>query len=291
MRKGKHSRTAESAAAFRAAHYLYDKTIIFNDPYADKMLGPALRIALSNKYFYKLFFQLLLRPIFRPSQAHIVGRCRYAEDCLENTLKEGVSQYLIIGAGLDTFSLRRPDLAKALTIYEVDHPDTQQFKINKINKFMGNTPQNVNYIPLDHETGSFSEALTQSSLDLTNPTFISWLGTTPYLSVDAIKRTLRDISSLFGAGTTIVFDYGIATKLMKQEDLTAVKKLQKITAAMGEPLTFEIEPATFFEEVKELGYQCLDDLNSDDYKSRYFEDRSDDLKPIGGSNFCRLGLV
>ncbi len=291
MRHGKHSRTAESAAAFRAAHFIYDKDHIFEDPFAIEMVGSTLRIILSNRVLFSVFFTKLLRSVYRPAQAQILSRCRYAEDCLEEAIKEGIDQYIIIGAGLDTFCLRRADLLDSLHVYEIDHPATQQYKRSKLKRMGENDVHNVRYVSVDHENEAFATALQRSGFDQHRPAFISWLGTTPYLTQSAIMQTLQAISSSCAPGSIIVFDYGVSSKLITPEDAQILKKVQRLTALMGEPLRFEIIPEDFINELRKLGFECLDDLAVGDYIQRYFAERNDDLKPIDGSRYCRLRIA
>src|SRR5262249_1613446 len=122
MRAGRHSRTAEWVAAMRAAHLMYDRPIVFADPLAIRLTSHGWRCALSAPLLYRTAIRAL--GIAR-GRATFLARARYTEEKLDTAMQNGITQYVILGAGLDSFAWRRPDLAARLKVYELDHPDSQ----------------------------------------------------------------------------------------------------------------------------------------------------------------------
>ena len=117
--------TAEATAAIRAMHLLYDQPVVFNDPYALQLTSPALRRVCQNRLFQWILRRKFISETFRPISAQVLSRAKYAEEKLEQAVSKGISQYVIIGAGFDSFCLRRPSFSADLRIYEIDHPVTQ----------------------------------------------------------------------------------------------------------------------------------------------------------------------
>jgi methyltransferase (TIGR00027 family) len=125
MKHERMSSTAEATAAMRAAHFLYHQPVIFNDPYALQLTSPALRRVCQNRFYGWLLRRKFISESHRPITAQVVSRAKYAEEKLEQAGSKGISQYVIISAGLDSFCVRRPDFSAGLQIYEIDHPATQ----------------------------------------------------------------------------------------------------------------------------------------------------------------------
>ena len=154
----------------------------------------------------------------RARPGSFVVRSRYAEDCLKDVAQRGVCQYLILGAGLDTFAYRQPQWAHELTIYEVDHPTTQQWKYERLARAGIALPGNLQFTPVDFESASLSEGLRASSFDFTAQTFCSWLGVIYFLTEESIDATLRFIHRL-PAGSEIVFNYWVASEALRAAKL------------------------------------------------------------------------
>src|SRR5271170_1554798 len=193
------SRTALRVALRRAAHQLYDaQPLVFNDPVAVPILGEA-------------YAEELRRPPTRPDRpfsvglrAFLVARSRYAEDALAVAVAQGVTQYVLLGAGLDTFAHRNP--YPQLRVFEVDHPATQQWKRDLIETNSLSIPGNLVYTPVDFECQSLPEQLLEAGFDTKAPAFFAWLGVVPYLTLEAFRATLAFIASQ-AAGTGLVLDY------------------------------------------------------------------------------------
>jgi methyltransferase (TIGR00027 family) len=221
MEEGRPSATAMIAAMIRAAHLLWDDPPkIFQDPLALGLSGvesaSALQATLKAMQAEQArrstpaFAQVLSRYNY----AGVLVRQRYAEDELATAVERGVEQYVILGAGLDSFAYRRPDLATILRVFEVDHPATQQWKRARLQELSVHLPSNLTFIPLDFEQHTLADGLPAGGHRPELPTFFSWLGVTQYLTAEAVFTTLRYVASL-APGSEIVFQYFLPESLFE----------------------------------------------------------------------------
>src|ERR1700761_3259360 len=164
MQKGRASRTALGVAARRAAHQLLDNPLVLNDPVAIPILGKNFQLDRDKHQ----------HPIARAFRAFMVGRSRYAEDNLAEAATDGVKQYVLLGAGLDTFAYRNP--FPELRVFEVDFPATQQWKRDLLHEAAIAEPANLTFTPLDFEHHTLREGLTEAGFDFRQPAFFAWLG-------------------------------------------------------------------------------------------------------------------
>jgi methyltransferase (TIGR00027 family) len=164
----------------------------------------------------------------------MVVRQRYAEDALAETVGRGVEQYVILGAGLDSFAYRGPDLAAVLRVFKVDHPATQQWKRARLRDLHVTFPSNLTFIPLDFEQHTLADGLHDGGYRPDLPTFFSWLGVTHCLTEEAVFKTLRYAASL-AAGTEIVVQYFVPVELCNEDDRqrNAVAGKEKCTGGAG----------------------------------------------------------
>ena len=291
MRAKQRSRTAEAAAAVRAAHLLYDRPVIFADPFAIRLTSRTWRVICRSAFLHWLVVTKVLKPL-RPVHGQILGRARYAEDKLDDAIRRGMSQYVILGAGLDSFALRRLDLAGALRIYEVDHAATQRSKRERLADVGVRVPENLEYVSVDLENGSLQGALATSTYSPSSDAFFSWLGTVPYLTRLAFFRTLELIRSVARPGSEIVFDYGISKRLLALGDVATFERLEQFTQRRGEPLIDKhLDPETLGSEVGALGFELLENLAPEEQKARYFTNRCDDLRPLAWSYFAHFRVT
>lgn len=219
-----------------------------------------------------------------------MARSRYAEDQLEKAIRAGVDQYVLVGAGLDSFAWRRQDLATRLKVYELDHPASQDSKRNRLAQLNISLPRNLEFISVDFENESISDALEKCSYSRERRTFFSWLGTTVYLSRVAVVRTLESILSFAAPGSEIVFDYGISKEFVDSADLLMIEKLERFAARRGEPLISRFDPKTFPQEVCNLGFELVENLSPKKQEERYFYGREDNLRPMPSSYFAHFRM-
>ncbi len=287
MKENHRNKMAEAAAGVRAAHKLYNRPLIFDDPLAIHLTSTSWRIIAKNRLLYWLVVKQLLAPLL-PIHGEVLARSRYTEACLEEEIGNGLNQYVLLGAGLDSFALRRRDLTDILTVYELDHPTTQQIKQKRLARVTTNLPAALNFIPIDFEKETIASALSGSLFSQDRPAFFSWLGVVPYLTRNAIFSTLCSLASFSSSGSQLVFDYGIPQEQIKASEQPAIQALRKFTQRRGEPLLTEFDPHTLADDVAACGFELVENLSSTDQMARYFSNRKDYLRPLAGSYFARL---
>lgn len=273
------SRTADSAAAGRAVHLLYESPVIFKDPYAIDLTSPLWRIICKNRLLAWLIFNRFTG-IMRPIGAHILARSRYAEDQLELAIRKGLTQYVIIGAGMDSFALRRIDLMESLKVYELDLPASQMQKKNRLEALNKILPDNVEYIASDSEEETVMQALSRSSFSFDKPAFFSWLGTTYYITRRAVVQSLEAIVQHTAIGSEIVFDYGIPKHLQQVRDRLVWKTIERASLHCGEPILTSFLPEQMAFILRNMGYFLREQLSPEEQQSRYFNRSTRSQRPI-----------
>jgi methyltransferase (TIGR00027 family) len=290
MDQGQRSRTAEAAAACRAWHFLYsDAQMVFEDPFALELTSPIWRVILKSPAISWLTTKLVLRRIF-PIFAEILGRSRYTEDQLEKAIANGVDQYVLLGAGMDSFALRRKDLSQTIKVYELDHPASQMAKRRRLAELGRDLPTNLEFVPVDFEKETVTDGLVRSSYSAERPTFFSWIGVVAYLTRDAIFRTLESIRSFSAPGSELIIDYVISKELLGANELRTVEAVERFVARRGEPFVSYFDPIAFLSDVCSLGYEVLEHLSPKELEARYFAGRRDGLRPIENVWYTHLRL-
>jgi methyltransferase (TIGR00027 family) len=289
MALAKYSGTAEAIAAARAAHLVSDGAPkVFEDPYAIELIGPRWRQIVSNPVLNFLFDRVLLREL-RPVRALGLARSRHAEECFRAAFARGARQYVLVGAGFDSFALRKPELATLVRIFEVDHPATQEVKKARLAR-LGARPANVVYVSTDFESASLRDALLAAGLRAEAMSFFSWLGTTYYLSKEAVLRTLRSLASCAPSGSQLVFDYIDADGFRPIPSATGVRHCMKFAARLGEPWITGFDRAELATDLESCGLDLTETLSAADQLQRYFQARSDGLVPLLHSHLARVTL-
>ena len=216
--------------------------------------------------------------MLQPISAQVLSRAKYSEEKLEQAVSKGISQYVIIGAGFDSFCIRRPDFSTGLRIYEIDHPTTQQIKQKRLMEILESSFSKVEFIAVDLEKQTIADALSGSSFSKDEKAFFSWLGTVPYLSEDAVFNVLRHLATFAANGSEIVFDYLIPTYQMTKEDRQALGRGMRIIERWGEPVKSFFEPDAFPDEVSRFGYHIIENISPAEVNKKYFWNRTDGLK-------------
>ncbi len=271
MKNNVRIQTAESCGVIRAAHFLHGKRpLVFEDAVAFELLGPDGRErSIAEKEMG-----------LGGGAGIVLGRARYTEDLLEKAVaRSGVDQYVLLGAGMDTFAMRRKDLLETMRVYEIDRPETQAWKRERMAQLGRELPMALEFIPVDFEQETIAEALGRSSYRSDRPTFFSWLGVLPYLTKEAILRTLESIATVTAAGSEIVFDYRVAMEFVDPKEVALVQAGDQHTAQGGEPKLSFLNPHTFPQEVCALGYALIENLSAKQLGERYFAGRDDELHP------------
>lgn len=251
------SRTAEAAAALRAWGAMTPEgRAVFHDPHALRLTSRAWRRRLERPAARALLMEGLLRWM-QPIAHQVLARSARAEAILQAAVGQGVAQYLIVGAGLDSFHWRRPAWAKSLAVFEVDHPATQRMKRARCASVaLRGEPH---WVACDFERESVAEALRRSAFDATQPAVFAWLGVTHYLKPAATHATLAALAEIAAPGSALAFDYSVPPRRIVAADWPLSLGLGVLTALLGEPLLGGVAPETLADWAAELGWRIVGD--------------------------------
>lgn len=279
----KPSTTAQLAAAHRAYHLMADHPPVFEDTAAAWLLGPPLNTILRAAPLRWLFWRPLIARV-RPVSTFVVVRSRYAEDTLEGCMREGCRQYVILGAGLDSWALRHRETEVA--VFELDHPATQQWKETRIRSHLGALPPHLVLVPIDFERESIADVLPGHGFDPAASAFVSWLGTICYLTQGAIEATFTALAQVCAPGSRIVFDYFEPKSMMSPSDLQLFETLHEGGARRGEPIRTLLDREGMRDILRAAGFDVVEDLAAADIRQRYLAQRTDGLDIPGFARLC-----
>lgn len=266
------SRTTQRPARLRAAHQLLDDDPkIFVDPLAVGLIPEASAEAIfADAALMRSGPYELLRSVF-------VLRARYAEDCLADAIRDDIGQYVILGAGLDTFAYRQPAHARHLEIFEIDHPATQAWKRSHLASRGITPPGNLRYVGVDFERDSLGQCLAASGFNPRCPTFFSWLGVVQFLSAPAIEATLRFVAGL-PRGSAITLSFAVPRDILDGEHLELAEYSIESCASRGEPWLSLYRPGDLRALARQAGFSESEHLDTAVAAGRYFASRSDGLR-------------
>ena len=282
----------------RAAHTRRDPHPLIDDPWGDRLVPESAREMIRASALALLSDDARKRALASPDEmldewlmqsrpyANVITRTRYAEDALKDAVTQGAGQYVLIGAGFDSFALRLPKSAANLRIFEIDFPATQTLKIERIDACGITMPDTVHFIAADLSQESIAAALARSTFQTNRLTFFSWLGVTMYLTREANLSTLRSIASCSPAGSQVVFTYFDERLFQAQSE--SFRELQQRVAAIGEPFLSGFDPAEIAEILAACGLDLIEDLNGNEVAARY--DRDGKLG-LGQSVFSHIALA
>jgi methyltransferase (TIGR00027 family) len=218
----------------------------------------------------------------RGIRAWIVARARYIEDLIAEQAGRGIGQYVILGAGLDTFAQRRPDIAAKLRVFEVDRPGPQAWKRQRLIDAGFGVPQWLRLVPVDFEAGaSWLEQLAAAGFEKRQPAVVASTGVTMYLTREAISGTLRQIATL-AKGSTLAMTFMLPNDLLDAEDRQLAEMAQKGARASGTPFISFFSPPEILSLAREAGFTSARHVSTADLTARYFADRKDGLRPVRG---------
>lgn len=272
MQEAQPSRTAQRVALRRATHQLLDNPRVFDDP---------LAVAIAHGEPEQPHDAQ--QPFSRSLRAFLAVRSRYAEDLLGRAVARGLRQYVVLGAGLDTFAYRNPFRAAGLRVFEVDHPATQEWKRAQVQAAGIVIPDEMTFAAVDFERESLEHGLLRAGFDNQQPAFFSWLGVTPYLSRPAFDATIRFIAGM-PAGSGVAFDFAVKRSLLSPLQQLALDALSGRVARAGEPFQLFFDPTALTQDLTGLGLTNIEDLNCDQINARYFAGRADGLAVSGGGH-------
>lgn len=270
----RHSLMAERVAIGRAAHQFMDPgPVIFADPLARPLIGA------NGEQWLQKNFSWLRSEGMRRTRVLLALRSRFAEDELQRAVADGTRQYVVLGAGLDTFAYRRPDWSRMVTVYEVDHPATQDWKRQRLAEASIAVPANLQFVPLDFNERTLAEGLAAAGFRRDAPAFFSWLGVTYYLPPDSVVETLRYVGSQQGA-REIVFDYAVDASALPAKYLDIVTRVRGYTATTGEPWTTWFAPEPLMADLRAMGFVATAHIEANELLRRYTGIVDDDLTPM-----------
>ncbi len=276
--------TALRVALKRAAHQILDDPKVLDDPVALRIITKEALSALSEDPK-----RVESGPLASYVRAFVAARSRLAEDELAAGMLRGVRQYVILGAGLDTFAYRNRYPHDVLRVFEVDRPGTQSWKRRRLEEAGIPLPGNLTFVPVDFERMSLAQGLLSAGCDPRSCTFFSWLGVTEYLTAQAVYETLRFVASM-PQGSGIVFDYMISPSLLTPAQRSRFEVLAQRVASAGEPWKTCFDPASLARDLSGMGFSSTTDKGPDEINRAYFAHRQDGLR-IGSLSHIMVAWV
>jgi methyltransferase (TIGR00027 family) len=281
MDRDRASITALGTALMRATHTRLDRPVLIDDPWGDQLVlaeeRELMRAAAGTESL-----DTALRA--HPSYGTVILRACYTESLLAEAVRRGVRQYVIIGAGMDSFALRRPPFAHDVEIFEIDHPSTQELKIARIAACEIPVPLGLHLVAADLSETGLDDALASSPFCRDLPAFFSWLGVTGYLTREANLATLTAIASCAPAGSELVFSYLDQSVLSSDSAADPMQQARAQVASLGEPWVSGFDPHRLDAELRGTGLEILENLGPEELAARYCASRSDGLSPSPGSH-------
>jgi len=290
MVKNEVSKSALMMAYFRGYHAANVTPKIFDDYLANLLLPEEIR-----KNFDRVFLDGLRRfdperaasfpdeaaalawiMQYSPTPPAVLGRARYVEDSLEEAVRQRVRQYMILGAGLDTFAFRRPDLVEKLQVFEIDHPATQAYKRRRLADLEWKFPEQLHFIPVDFRQESLVEVFKKSSsYNQQALSLFSLLGVTYYLPCDAVMTTLRAISEVAPMGSTVIFDYLDTNAFNPEKAAPRVWEGIDLSRQTDEPMITGFNRSELAATLRNIGLSLHENLSPADIQERFFKGRTD----------------
>lgn len=220
----------------------------------------------------------------RRLRASIVARARFIEDLMVEQSGQGIGQYVILGAGLDSFAQRRPEIASKLHIYEIDQPDTLAWKQQRLIELGYGVPAHLHFVPVDFETSSWWAELLKAGFEADKPAVVACTGVTLYLTREAIVSTLRQLAGL-APGTTTAITLYLPVELLEGEDKMLMEISMKGASASGTPMISFFSPEEMLDLARKAGFKTAKLVSTKDMEQLYFTGRTDDLSPANGEVF------
>ncbi len=283
------AQTAEIAAALRVWHTrIDDPPLIFDDRAAIPLLSPGMRqLAKPPLPFFTMQLRALegIHPELAALRGQTVTRARFAEDALDAALDRGCRQILILGAGLDTTAIRRPDVVKQATLLEVDHPDTQRWKRARLPPELA---RSVSFSAVDFARNGLPERLLEARLDPRRPLFAHWLGCTYYLSPETIRTTLDSLAQVVAPGSELVADYWLPSETLGWRPSMLLRGIGLALDTQHQPLLGCVSSATIHALAADSGWQVAEDLDAATIRARWLAGRRDSLSVPAFGHCLRL---
>lgn len=280
------SKTAQYMALFRAMETTRSKTSrLFTDKYAHLFLPAGLRIAarLSHLRAFRSMAENIIHKKIPGAYTSGIARTRLIDELLEEAVRKGAKQVMILGAGFDTRGLRLPFLHN-IPVIEIDHPNTAKYKLSRLSQL--HIPKHIRYYQIDFNRQSLDQLSAQHHFDFSLPTAVIWEGVTNYLTAEAINNTFAFLQR-FAAGSHVIFTYVHLDVLENPTSFIGAEKLLNDVAGLEEKWTFGFEPEALRAYLKQYGFTLMKDLGADEYRALYLEGREKEE----GYEFYRVAFV
>ncbi|MBV7508748.1 SAM-dependent methyltransferase [Bacillus sp. sid0103] len=301
METRKESLTALVSCFARGYHASESKEPIFNDYIAHSLLKEEEKQLIATNWANAIAFfdqeksetlesidEKLQWVMNNQTIPQLVSRARYAEDGLRSAIERGFKQYVILGAGFDTFGLRQENLPEDFMIYEVDRPATLAFKINRLQEAGIALPENVKFVPVDFKSDSLREELMNSGYDQQKYTYFSLLGVVMYLAKKDFYQLLASVADMSINGSSFTFDYLDDTAFHEKMASTKLTKMRQITARTGEPIITGFDPFELDLELQDCQMLLYENLSPANIEDMYFKGREDGLHAFDHFHFAYL---
>ncbi|MEZ0453549.1 class I SAM-dependent methyltransferase [Sphingobacterium thalpophilum] len=266
--------TAVRTALWRALHVRADaKPHILEDEIGFKLIAPDedWQERPDMKYTKRL-------------RASIVARSRFIEDIAKEQIAKGIKQYVLLGAGLDTFAQRNTEISSQVDIYEIDQPDTLTWKEEKLIENGYKIPGNLHFVPVDFEISSWWDELLNKGFDINKKAVVSCTGVTLYLTKEAITDTLKKMT-LLASGSTIAIAFYLPLEQLDEEDKPMQEIAMKGAAASGTPFVSFFSAEEIIKLAEKAGLKEIQTISTKEMTERYFKKRTDNLLPASGEVF------
>jgi methyltransferase (TIGR00027 family) len=281
------SLTAMVTALMRSLHSRSDPLPLIADPWGERLVPEAVQQALRERMPPADGSSLDTRLRASPAYSNVITRSRYAEDALAEAAAAGTRQAVLIGAGFDSYALRRPPAAGDVVVFEIDHPATQDLKRQCLAANGIAEAKNLHFLAADLSQEGLAEVLARSPFRRDKPAFFSWLGVTMYLPREANAATLAAVAQASAAGSELVFSYIDQAMFGAGPEGADFRALQESVASIGEPFLSGFHPATLSDELGALGFDLLDDLDDVHLVARLDPEGRNGLRPSGRSRIAR----
>lgn len=298
MEEAMASVTAMSVARMRAIHTRLDPEPVLNDPWGDQLIPAALLVEAlgqgnadaggitggsADEELARITDDYLRAS---PAFTNVVVRARYTEDALAAAIARGVRQYVLIGAGFDSYALRLPPEANAVAVIEIDHPATQALKKQRLSECDLEVPDNVHFVAADLTRESLAQVLERSTFNPAEPAFFAWLGVTMYLTREENMATLKSIAEYSAAGSEVVFSYvdQIFFEPSGSAEAKLFRELEETVQSLGEPFVSGFHPGALAADLGAVGLELLEDVDEYEMVKRFDPAGANGLKPAGRSH-------
>ncbi len=265
------SQTAVFAAQVRAAHAILDDAPIFEDPFA-------LVLADASEGDIADLFALIPPACARVARVLPNQRARFAEEEVGRAVQRGIGQYVILGAGLDSFAWRRAELMTGIELFEVDHPATQEWKRQRMSVAGLRPPATLHFVAMDFETDDLRPRMMEAGFDPDLPSIWSWLGVVVYLEVGSIESTLRAAADLSAPGSRMLVSFTVTDDLMDPDSREFADLARTASAAGGEDHITAFAPEEIEAIAREAGWHSANTVDPSSFAA-WFSDRADGLTP------------